>query len=197
MGEGEPKYLNSPETPLYNKSKVLYGFDRAKASFRKDGFGVVVEGYLDCIAAHQAGVENVVATSGTALTDEHLRLMARYSPQWTVMFDGDAAGVRAAKRSLELFVAHGLFARGVLLPEGEDPDSYLKKHGADAFRTLLGEAESLMEFFIGQTVREHGGKSDGVLYRTNGAGAPYGNGGRQGGRCPRSGAAAGQSEGQC
>jgi len=155
MGEGEPKYLNSPETPLYNKSKVLYGFDRAKEFLRKEGFGVVVEGYLDCIAAHQAGVGNVVATSGTALTDEHLRLMARYSPQWTVMFDGDAAGVRAAKRSLELFVAHGLFARGVLLPEGEDPDSYLKKHGADAFRSLLEGAESLMEFFIGHTVREH------------------------------------------
>jgi len=155
IGDGEPKYLNSPETPLYNKSKVLYGFDRARDSFRREGFGVVVEGYFDCITAHQEGVRNVVATSGTALTDDHLRLMERYSPRWTVMFDGDTAGIRAAKRSLELFVTHGLFARGVLLPEGEDPDSFLSENGADAFRALLEGAKSLMDFFIERTVREH------------------------------------------
>jgi DNA primase len=115
----------------------------------------VVEGYLDCIAAHQADVGNVVATSGTALTEDHLRLMGRYTQRWTVMFDSDTAGIRAAKRSLELFLSQGFFARGVLLPEGEDPDSYLRKKGADAFRSLLEGAESLMEFFLGRTVREH------------------------------------------
>jgi DNA primase len=155
IGEGEPKYLNSSETPLYHKSKVLYAFSQAREHLRKEGFGVVVEGYFDCLTAHQYGIGNVVATSGTALTEGHLRLMQRYADRWTVVFDGDAAGIRAAKRSLELFVAQGLFARAVLLPEGEDPDSFIREKGPDAFRRLLDEAESLMDFFIRRTVEEH------------------------------------------
>lgn len=155
LGEGEPKYLNSPETPLYNKGKVLYGFSRAREAFRREGFGVIVEGYFDCITAHQAGLRNVVASSGTALTDGHLAQMGRYCDRWTVVFDSDSAGIRAAKKSLELFVIHGILARGVLLPEGEDPDSFIRKEGIDAFRTLLEGAENLMEFFINRMVQEH------------------------------------------
>lgn len=155
LGKGEPKYLNSPETPLYNKSRVLYGFDKARETVGKEGYGIVVEGYFDCLTAFQAGVRNVVATSGTALTEGHLTQMQRYSERWTVMFDGDAAGIRAAKRSLELFVAQGLFARCVLLPGGEDPDTFLRERGVEAFRKLLEEAESLMNFYIDRTVREH------------------------------------------
>jgi DNA primase len=155
LGEGEPKYLNSPETPLYNKSRILYGFDKARDDIRKEGFGIVVEGYFDCIALHQAGFRNVVATSGTALTEGHLKLMQRFSERWTVVFDGDAAGIRAARRSLELFITQGLFARCVLLPTDEDPDTFIRKKGTDAFRTLLDGAESLMEFFISQSAQQH------------------------------------------
>lgn len=155
LGEGEPKYLNSPETPLYHKSRVLYGFGQAREAIRKEGFGVAVEGYFDCITAHQAELRNVVATSGTALTPGHLKLMQRFSERWTVVFDGDAAGIRAAKRSLELFIVEGLIARCVLLPGGEDPDTFIRDKGIEAFRKLLDGAESLMEFFIRQTVRDY------------------------------------------
>ncbi len=155
LAEGEPKYLNSPETPLYHKSGILYGLNRAKDAIRREGVGVIVEGYFDLITASQAGVKNVVATSGTALTDGHAELMRRFAERWIVVFDGDAAGIRAAKRSLEVFAAHGLFARGVLLPDGADPDSYIRAQGAEAFRGLLEKAEDLMDFFLRRTVQEH------------------------------------------
>ncbi len=155
LGDGEPKYLNSPETPLYHKGKVLYGLYESREALRREGFGVIVEGYFDSIAAHQAGFCNTVATSGTALTEGHLGVMRRYGERWTVVFDGDAAGVRAAKRSLALFVEQGLFARGVLLPGGEDPDTFIRTKGAEAYRALLEGAESLMEFFVNRTVQEH------------------------------------------
>jgi DNA primase len=155
LGPGEPKYLNSPETPIYHKSSVLYGLHRAKEALRREGTGVVVEGYFDLITAAQAGVANVVATSGTALTDGHAQLMRRFTERWIVVFDGDAAGVRAAKRSLEVFVAHGLFARGVLLPGGADPDSFIRERGADAFRELLAGAEDLVDFFLRRVAESH------------------------------------------
>ena len=155
LAEGEPKYLNSPETPLYHKSNVLYGLHRAKESIRREGVGVIVEGYFDLITAVQAGVANVVATSGTALTDGHAALMRRFAERWVVVFDGDAAGIRAAKRSLEIFVTNGLFARGVLLPDGADPDSFIRAQGAAAFRGLVEKAEDLMDFFLRRTVQEH------------------------------------------
>jgi len=155
LADGEPKYLNSPETPLYHKSNVLYGLHRAKEPIRREGVGIIVEGYFDLITAAQAGVANVVATSGTALTDGHAALMKRFAERWVVVFDGDAAGIRAAKRSLEVFVAHGLFARGVLLPDGADPDSFIRSQGAPAFRALVEKAEDLMDFFLRRTVQEH------------------------------------------
>ncbi len=155
LAEGEPKYLNSPETPLYHKSSVLYGLHRSKDSIRREGVGIIVEGYFDLITAVQAGVTNVVATSGTALTDGHASLMRRFAERWVVVFDGDAAGIRAAKRSLEVFVSYGLFARGVLLPDGADPDSFIRAQGAPAFRGLLEKAEDLMDFFLRRTVQEH------------------------------------------
>ncbi|MHB8836244.1 MAG: DNA primase [Candidatus Methylomirabilia bacterium] len=155
LAEGEPKYLNSPETPLYHKSNVLYGLHRAKEFIRREGVGVIVEGYFDLITAAQAGAANVVATSGTALTEGHAALMRRFAERWVVVFDGDAAGIRAAKRSLEVFVAHGLFARGVLLPDGADPDSFIREQGAAAFQGLVGKADDLMDFFLRRTVQEH------------------------------------------
>jgi DNA primase len=155
LAEGEPKYLNSPETPLYHKSNVLYGLHRAKEFIRREGVGIIVEGYFDLITAAQAGVANVVATSGTALTDGHAALMRRFAERWVVVFDGDAAGIRAAKRSLEIFVAHGLFARGVLLPDGADPDSFIRAQGEAAFRGLVEKADDLLDFFLRRTVQEH------------------------------------------
>jgi len=155
LAAGEPKYLNSPETPLYHKSNVLYGLHRAKEFIRREGVGVIVEGYFDLITAVQAGVTNVVATSGTALTDGHAALMRRFAERWVVVFDGDAAGIRAAKRSLEIFVANGLFARGVLLPDGADPDSFIRAQGVAAFNGLVEKAEDLMDFFLHRTVQEH------------------------------------------
>jgi DNA primase len=155
LADGEPKYLNSPETPLYHKSNVLYGLNRAKDAIRREGLGIIVEGYFDLISAVQGGIANVVATSGTALTDGHADLMRRFAERWVVVFDGDAAGIRAAKRSLEVFVAHGLFARGVLLPDGADPDSFIREQGAEAFRGLVEKAEDLMDFFLRRTVHEH------------------------------------------
>jgi DNA primase len=155
LAEGEPKYLNSPETPLYHKSNVLYGLHRSKDAIRREGVGIIVEGYFDLITAVQAGVANVVATSGTALTEGHASLMRRFAEKWVVVFDGDAAGIRAAKRSLETFVTNGLFARGVLLPDGADPDSYIRAQGAAAFRGLVEQAEDLMGFFLRRTVQEH------------------------------------------
>lgn len=155
LAEGEPKYLNSPETPLYHKSDVLYGLHRSKEFIRREGVGIIVEGYFDLITAVQAGVANVVATSGTALTDGHAALMRRFAERWVVVFDGDAAGIRAAKRSLEVFVAHGLFARGVLLPDGADPDSFIRAQGAAAFHGLVGKADDLMDFFLRRTLQEH------------------------------------------
>jgi len=155
LADGEPKYLNSPETPLYHKSNVLYGLHRAKESIRREGVGIIVEGYFDLITAVQAGVANVVATSGTALTEGHAALMRRFAERWVVVFDGDAAGIRAAKRSLEVFVANGLFARGVLLPDGADPDSFIRAQGAAAFHGLVGKADDLMDFFLRRTVQEH------------------------------------------
>jgi DNA primase len=155
LADGEPKYLNSPETPLYHKSNVLYGLSRAKDAIRREGFGVIVEGYFDLVTAVQAGIANVVATSGTALTDGHAELMRRFAERWVVVFDGDAAGIRAAKRSLEVFVAYGLFARGVLLPDGADPDSFIRARGVEPFRELVDKAEDLMGFFLRRTVQEH------------------------------------------
>jgi DNA primase len=155
LDAGEPKYLNSPETPLYRKSSVLYGLHLAKEAIRKEGVGVVVEGYFDLVTAAQGGVRNLVATSGTALTEGHAELMRRFAERWVVVFDGDAAGIRAAKKSLEVFVAHGLFARGVLLPGGADPDSFIRERGAEAFRALVAGAEDLMDFFLRRTLAEH------------------------------------------
>jgi DNA primase len=131
----QPKYINSPETDIYHKSNVLYGMFQAKNEIRKHDFCYLVEGYTDVISLHQAGIENVVASSGTALTEEQIKLMRRFTENVTVLFDGDAAGIKAALRGIDLVLKGGLNVRIVLLPDGEDPDSYSKKMGT----TKLGE----------------------------------------------------------
>ena len=133
----QPKYINSPETEIYHKSQVLYGMFQAKNAIRRDNFCFLVEGYTDVISMHQADVDNVVASSGTALTEEQIRLIKRFTENVTVLFDGDAAGIKAAIRGIDLVLKEGLNVRVVRLPDGEDPDSYSKKLGSTAFKQHL------------------------------------------------------------
>ncbi|HLT81488.1 MAG TPA: DNA primase [Cyclobacteriaceae bacterium] len=137
----QPKYVNSPETAIYHKSQVLYGLHQARQAIRRDGFCYLVEGYTDVLSLVQADIENVVASSGTALTEEQIRLVSRFTKDITVLFDGDAAGIKAAIRGIDMVLKEGLNVRVVLLPEGEDPDSYSKKLGSTAFRQYLKEQE--------------------------------------------------------
>lgn len=138
----QPKYINSPETEIYHKSNVLYGMFQAKNEIRKHDFCYLVEGYTDVISMHQSGVENVVASSGTALTEEQIKLMRRFTENVTVLFDGDAAGIKAALRGIDLVLKGGLNVRVVLLPDGEDPDSYSKKMGSTEFQRYLRESST-------------------------------------------------------
>jgi DNA primase len=135
----QPKYINSPETEIYHKSNVLYGMFQAKNAIRKEEFCYLVEGYTDVISLHQADVENVVASSGTALTEEQIKLMRRFTENVTVLYDGDAAGIKAAVRGIDLVLKGGLNVRIVLLPDGEDPDSYSRKMGSTEFKKYLVE----------------------------------------------------------
>lgn len=133
----QPKYINSPETEIYHKSNVLFGMYQAKNAIRKDDFCYIVEGYTDVISMHQAGIENVVASSGTAFTEEQVKLIRRFSENVTVLFDGDAAGIKAALRGIDLVLKGGLNVRVVLLPDGDDPDSFSKKMGSTEFQQYL------------------------------------------------------------
>ncbi|KAA6440969.1 DNA primase [Dyadobacter flavalbus] len=136
----QPKYLNSPETDVYHKSEVLYGIYQAKNAIRNQELCYLVEGYTDVISLHQAGIENVVASSGTSLTTEQIRLISRFAPNVTILYDGDIAGIKAALRGLDLVLEEGLNVNIVLFPDGEDPDSYVRKVGAEAFKAYLRQA---------------------------------------------------------
>jgi DNA primase len=138
-GKKVAKYFNSPESIIYNKSKILYGLYFAKSSIIKYDNSYLVEGYTDVISMHQAGVENVVASSGTALTKDQIKLMKRYSNNITILYDGDAAGIRASFRGIDLILEEGMNVKVVLFPEGEDPDSFAKNHGPDEVKTYIEE----------------------------------------------------------
>lgn len=141
------KYINSPETELYHKSKVLYGMFQGKNAIRKEDNCYLVEGYTDVISMHQAGIENVVASSGTALTEDQVKLIRRYSENVTVIFDGDQAGIKASMRGIDLLLEGDLNVKAVALPDGEDPDSYAKQLGAGGFRDYVAEeAQDIIRF---------------------------------------------------
>lgn len=129
-----PKYINSPQTPVYNKSEVLYGIHAAKNEIRKAGEVILVEGYTDVISMHQADIKNVVSTSGTSLTSGQVRIMKRYGDIILMIFDADTAGLRAAVRGISIALEEGMAVRVLTLPEGEDPDSFVKQFGEDGFR---------------------------------------------------------------
>ena len=153
----QPKYLNSPETSVYHKSQVLYGIFQAKQAIRHEDVCYLTEGYTDVISLHQAGIKNVVASSGTSLTTEQIRLIARFTPNVTILYDGDAAGIKAALRGLDMVLEEGLNLRLLLLPDGEDPDSYVHKVGADAFKEYVrSQAKDFIDFKAARWLTEAG-----------------------------------------
>ena len=142
----QPKYLNSPETAVYRKGSVLFGLPQARASIRERKEALVAEGYLDVMRLHASGFPNAVSTSGTALTYDQARGLARLEAEAVLVYDGDDAGVRAADRALEPLLSAGLSVKVLLIPGGEDPDSLIRAKGADAFRTLLAGARDVPSF---------------------------------------------------
>jgi DNA primase len=151
MGDGDgPKYLNSPESEVYQKSRALYGIYEARDALRHAETVLLVEGYVDVIALHQAGVPNTVATCGTAFTATQLRMIRRHAAEVVTFFDGDAAGRRAAARSLPVFVEESLWPKGVSLPEGEDPDTFVRNAGVDALRDKVRAAVPLATVYAEQ-----------------------------------------------
>lgn len=157
IGDGEPKYLNSPETAVYHKGQVLYLAERAKLAMRDAKRAIVVEGYLDAIVAHECGFENTVAVLGTSLTDDHARYLKRYVDEAVMVFDGDEAGVRSANRSLESFAREELEARVAVLPDGLDPCDCLQERGAEFFRQCLDGAADALAFRVRSAASPAGG----------------------------------------
>lgn len=155
----EPKYLNSPESPVYQKSKTLYGLSWAKEAIRKEGRLVLMEGYLDVARAQEHGVNEVVATCGTALTAAHARLIRRFTDKVVVNFDQDDAGQNAARKSLDLLLEEGLKVHVVELPAGDDPDTFLKAQGGDAYRARLDAAPLAMEWLMRRAAAENDTKT--------------------------------------
>ena len=143
-----PKYINSPESPIYRKSDVLFGIDLGKQAMREQGAAIVVEGYFDHLALYQAGVRHVAATCGTAMTEGHLKLLKRYAGRVMTLFDSDAAGKKATFRAMDLMLGENLPLSVIELPPGEDPDSNLRKEGAESFASRVTGAKPVLEFFF-------------------------------------------------
>jgi DNA primase len=151
----QPKYLNSPETPIYVKSRTLYGLHASKQAIRQAGVAVLVEGYFDYAMAVQGGVEHVVASCGTALTAQQAQVLRRFTNRIVLSYDPDSAGQGAAVRSSELLVDEGFDVRVALLPAGEDPDTFVRRAGGAAYRALLDEAAPYLDYLLDRTVAEH------------------------------------------
>jgi len=141
-----PKYMNSPETPIYNKGSHLYGLNFAKEEIKDQDFCIIVEGYVDLLTSHQYGIKNVVASLGTALTPQQIRLLRRYTHKVVVLFDSDQAGELASLRSLDLLIEHEVNIKVVSLPRGEDPDSFVRKFGRDKFQRKIAQAHDLFDY---------------------------------------------------
>jgi DNA primase len=150
MGDDMPKYMNSPETPIYLKSNVLYHLDRAKEALRQNDFAVLVEGYMDAIAVARAGIANVVASCGTSLAEPQIKLLGRFTRRVIVNYDPDTAGQAATERSLTLLLEKEFDVRVLALPGRADPDKFLKDQGAEAYRKLLAQAPPYLEYLIGR-----------------------------------------------
>ncbi len=156
LDNSEPKYINSPETSLYRKSKVLYGFSHARESIRNDKSVLIVEGYFDVIQLHQSGVTRAVAPCGTALTEEQLTFLKRYVEQMVLAFDSDQAGINAVVRKLDPILEQSINAKVLSLPPGEDPDSYVKNFGVENFENLIQQGEPLLDFRLKLLIDQYG-----------------------------------------
>jgi DNA primase len=146
--EKTAKYVNSPETPIFTKSKVFFGLDKSKRAILDAGFAIICEGQLDLIACFMGGVQNIVAPQGTAFTDQHARILKRYGDEVVLCFDSDEAGQNAIVRSLDHLLASGLAVRVAVVPRPHDPDSFIKTNGAEAFRQLIEHAEGFFDYYL-------------------------------------------------
>lgn len=144
-----PKYINSPETPIFKKGSTLYGLDVAREHIRKKGYAIISEGYTDVISFHRYGFRNAVAPLGTALTEGHLRQLRAYAKKVLLVFDGDEAGLKAARRAFPLMYESGLRAKVLLLPEGHDPDTYLREKGPRELQRLYPQSRDIVDFYLG------------------------------------------------
>jgi len=160
LDDSLPKYINSPESPLYHKSRVLYGLSQAKNAMRRQRQVIVVEGYFDHLALVQAGIENVVATCGTALTAEHARMLKRYVDQVVLLFDQDQAGQKACFRAMPDLLQVGLQLQTLSLPAGDDPDTYVKREGAEDFAQRLAQAQSAIDFHMKTLLEDCAGNAE-------------------------------------
>ena len=168
IGDGEPKYLNSPETVAFSKGDNLYGVPFAREAIRREGFAVLVEGYMDVIALHGAGIGQAVATLGTGFTSGHVRLLKRFTERVVMNFDPDAAGRTATRRSLEVLLENGFDVRIVTLPSGQDPDLYVRENGAGEYRDRLKEALPYFEYLTREVAgRRDLGSSEGKIGALN------------------------------
>ena len=156
MDDAMPKYMNSPETPIYNKSRILYGLHAAKQFCRQEDLVYIVEGYFDFLSLFQHGIKNTVASLGTALTHDHVRILKGYASKMILVFDSDKAGISAAKRSIKIFMKEGVDIRILVLPKENDPDSYVMEHGQEAFNKLALQAKTIMQFLLQVSIDTHG-----------------------------------------
>lgn len=156
-----PKYLNSPETPVYHKGNSLYGLHLARNEFRHKGRGFIVEGYFDFLSLYAYGIKNVVATLGTALTPNHIRILKGYAEEFIILFDSDQAGVNAALRSIPLFLKEGASAKVLILPSGHDPDTFIRAHGVEQFEHLADNATALTKFLLDKLTQKWGQSLEG------------------------------------
>ncbi len=154
-----PKYLNSPETLLYKKKNVLYGLHQARQYIKESGYVIIVEGYMDYLTMYQAEVRNVVASSGTALTEEHAQYLLRFCSRVVLLFDGDSAGQMAATRAIYVLAPFNFDISVLVLPGDEDPDSYIKKYGREAFKEQVSGSKDWMTFIIEKMIIEHDGRT--------------------------------------
>jgi len=156
MDDSMPKYLNSPETPVYSKSRILYGLHAAKQHCRQEGFVYIVEGYFDFLTLFQHGIKNTVASLGTALTPDHVRILKGYAARMILVFDSDQAGINAAERSIKVFMKEGVDIKVLVLSDGKDPDAFMVQHGPDAFNKEAENAKSVMQFLLQVAIDKHG-----------------------------------------
>src|SRR5450755_3573459 len=160
-GDGKTaKYVNSPETPIFTKSKIFFGLDKSKRAILDAGFAIICEGQLDLIACFTNGVENIVAPQGTAFTEQHARILKRYANEVVLCFDSDNAGQNAVVRSLDHLLASGLAVRVAVVPAPHDPDSFIKNFGGEKFRQLVENAEGFFDYFLNRLCAQNDANSD-------------------------------------